>query len=71
MMKIVCPRCSAPPEPEAQDSKELLQGDGTKLDIVKKRMIWTGLNVALNMRCLAMLAAAEVERPGRNVSRMT
>ena len=22
-----CPRCSAPPEPEAQDSKELLLGD--------------------------------------------
>ena len=32
----MCPRCSASPEPEAQDSKELLLGDGTKLDSVDK-----------------------------------
>ena len=32
----VCPRCYAPLEPEAQDSKELLLGDDTKLDIVDK-----------------------------------
>ena len=34
-------------------------------------MIWTGLNVALNMRCLAMLAEGDAERCGRNVLRMT
>ena len=33
-------------------------------------MIWTGLNVALNMRCLEMLAEGESESLGRNALRM-
>ena len=41
------------------------------MDMYSERMTWTGLNVAMNMRCLAMLAEGEVERPGRNVLRMT
>ena len=43
----------------------------TGMDMYSKRMTWTGLNVELNMRCLAMLADSKVERPGSNVSRMT
>ena len=31
-----CPKCAAPPEPEKQDTKEVLLEDGTRLKIVDK-----------------------------------
>ena len=34
------------------------------MDMYNERVIWTGLNVALNMRCLAMLAESEERLEG-------
>ena len=64
-------------------SKELynrLEIDIISSSVTRSRLRWYGhvqqrdymdwLNVALNKRCLAMLAEGEVERPGRNGSRV-